>query len=238
MKEYNKVNHVKRELGSADSKVEEVMQEELRLQKVTSKPVKKVKRGIIERGVVALIGPDGLPKVSKQVFSEVVGPAIKNMAFDALNNGLRMLIFKDDNYYSRQPDRYGSRTTGWDPNRHTNYGSAYRGSRTHTAASPRKDERPARPTYEPGQAQSLSNGSIVYDYTLESREDATRVLDALRDNCYKYGKVKVANYYELIGIPTVYTDNNFGWLWDDIEHVRIRPARGEFVLELPPVTEL
>lgn len=234
-KEYNKIPQVQREIGAREDTVEEVA--DVKLQKVVSVPAKKVKKGLVERAVVAIIGPDGIPRVSKQVMSEIVGPSIRNLAFDAISNGLRMLILKDD--YSRTDYTQGRPYQGGWGNQQTNYRSAYRGSRSSFASGTRKEEEPrVHAALEPGQAQALTHGAIILDYNLESREDAQRVLNALRDNCYQYGKVKVANYYELIGVPTVYTDNNFGWLWDDIEHVFIRPARGGFTLQFPPISAM
>ena len=230
VKEYHKVSHVNQDVTRVDEKEVNAVVEEAKLEAVVKRP-KKAKKGVMERMVVALIGPDGLPKVSKYVAKDIIGPAAKNMLFDALSNGLQMLIFKDQPYNGGQRRDYGG---GYARNS-TNYGGAYRSSRTSgRQVSTRKAEEPEY-VNDPNQAQVLSHGTILDDYILNTQIDAINVLDAMKDYAAKYGRVKVANYYELIGIPTVYTDNNFGWHWDSIERTRIKAARGGYVIDFAPV---
>lgn len=228
VKEYDKVAQVKREVKAAE--VEEQVEQEIKLAKVVNKSPKKVKKGLIERTVVALIGPDGLPAVGRYVTKEIVGPAVKNIIFDSFTNGLRMLVFKDDPGQQYRGTYYGGGYANQGRGA-TNYANRYRQG---SSASPRKED--VRDwAVDPDQAQPLTNGTILQDWVLERQDDAVRVHEALREIAYKYNKVKVANYYELIGVNTVYTDNNFGWGWDDIDRVRIRAVRGGYILELPPV---
>ena len=48
-------------------------------------------------------------------------------------------------------------------------------------------------------------------YVLNSREEAEEVLENLRNILTDYGSVTVADYKELIGITSTFTENKLGW---------------------------
>lgn len=234
-KEYHKVRTqtIKRVQEPTTSSAEP-QDVEYRPDAVVSQP-KKVKKGLFERMVVGMIGPDGLPAVGRYVSSEVIGPAVKNMLVDTVINGIQMLVFKDNNQqYNRMANRDSAR-----------YGSAYSTKNTRTSDY-QSNYKPSKQNYKagsrindwsnvPGQAQQLGIGVIVQDWAVADRMDSQKVLNALNDIAYQYGTVSVRDYYDLLGVPAVYTDNAYGWRWDDLQRVRVRTTREGFVLDLPPV---
>lgn len=234
VKEYNKVATKPAVIKNKEDETIDVVEQVTMTKLVKGKP-KKVKKGLMERMVIGLIGPDGLPRVADHVRKEIIGPTMKNMIYESLSNGLRMLVFRNEpTNYRGGPTNYGGG--------YTNYNSRYGGARstgyathTGTSSSVRKDPTPAVDPRNPDQVQKLYNGTILQGWALESHNDAVLALQALKDNAYEYGKVSVANYYEVLGLPTSYTDFNFGWNWDDVEHVDIRMSHGEYFLQLPPV---
>lgn len=229
MTKYNKVAKRVAEPKTVEPEEVEIERE---VKRVVKKKVKPVKKGLMERMVVALIGPDGLPAVGRYVSSEVVGPAIKNMLVDTVVNGIQMLVFKDSAPQGRKPTNYYSNTGTT-----KTYTSAYKGASTYQRAQGVARTETKRSTWasEPGQAQQLGVGIVLQDWAVDDRADAENVLNALRDIGYDYGIARVREYYDLMGIPAVYTDNNYGWSFDSLNRVRIRTTRDGFVLDLPPV---
>jgi hypothetical protein len=75
----------------------------------------------------------------------------------------------------------------------------------------------------------------VDEYIIEERYDAARVLTTLTENAEVYGSVSVADYYDLIGVATRYTDNTYGWTMESITQASIVPIRGGYVIKFPPV---
>src|SRR5699024_4118090 len=73
---------------------QEVKKEESRekKEKVIQGSVKVKKRGLVERFVIAFLGPDGLPTVTRHVNREIVMPAVKNVFLKSVNTGLEMLV--------------------------------------------------------------------------------------------------------------------------------------------------
>lgn len=226
MTEYNKIakrvmrpdskEEMKREIAEAPSKYKSIT-------KAT-----KSKKPLMERLVVALIGPDGLPAVGRYVAHEVVGPAVKNMLVDTVTNGIQMLVFKDGTKVQPRTSRNYSSST------YREASSSYRKSSRSTYVVPESPV-PVTSTYN---HQELSRGVLLWDYAIPTREEARNVIEALQDIGYEYGIVKVREYYDLIGHNTVYTDNNFGWTFDMLERLRIRTVREGFVIDLPPIQEV
>lgn len=234
-KKYNKVEpNQKKAKQEVDANEIAEQVKEVQAQRVVKNAPKKTKKGLIERATIALIGPDGLPRVGRYISKEVLAPAVKDFLWSSIQTAASMLIFKNDDpgYRGYEQQRnfnsYSSRPQGHT----TNYrGVSSRPSNVHRDDRDRRDDR----YRDPEQAQQLRPGTILADWVLQTRDDAVRVHEALRDLAYQYSKVKVGNYYELIGVSTVYTDYDYGWAWDDIENVRIKPVRNGFILELPPI---
>lgn len=219
---YNKVevkNNMK--VNEEDLKVDDRKS----LEKVVSAEPVKVKKGLMSRLVTGVLGPEGLPGIGQYVSEEIIVPAIKNIIVDAVTSGINMVMYGGNGPSPRNVHRPTHRSpyhnySGQVHRPTTNYTSRY------TSEQPPPSERMSRPR------QGLE------DYILEHRDDAAHVLTSLQENANMYGSVSIADYYDLIGVDSAYTDNNYGWTFESITHTNIRPVRGGYVIKFPPVEVL
>lgn len=222
-KDYNKIE-VKDNMKINEESEEEVAQKEKKqLDKVVAAEPKKVKKSLIGRLVTGVVGPDGLPGIGSYVNEEIVKPAIKNIIVDAVTSGINMVMYGERGGAPRgggyRPNITGGR--GYTPR--TNYGSNYRATHSH-GPDVQPSERIARPAKQG-----------VEEYIIEDRHDASQVLVTLTEQADMYDTVSVADYYDLIGVPSKYTDNNYGWTIDSMSRASIIPVRGGYIIKFPPV---
>lgn len=195
-------------------------EEKIQLDKIVSTEPKKVKRGLFGRLVTGLVGPDGLPGIGSYVNEEIVKPAIKNIIVDAVTSGINMVMYGEKGGPHRGGYRpHSSSRHNYAPR--TNYGSNYR---SNSASDAQPAERIARPSRQG-----------VEEYIINDRHDASQVLVSLTEYADRYDAVSVADYYDLIGAPSKYTDNNYGWTIDTITRASILPVRGGYIIKFPPV---
>lgn len=199
----------------------EVLKEKKDIKSVVSEKPTKVKRGLLSRLVTGIVGPDGLPGVGTYVNEEIIKPAIKNIIVDGVTSGINMIMYGEKggpNRGGRTPYSGGGRSN-YRPT--TNYGANYRSSSVD----------PVQPERVP--ARAVSQG--VEEYLIADRYDASHVLTTLTESADMYGSVSVADYYDSIGVPSKYTDNNYGWTIDSIVKAVIVPVRGGYVIKFPSV---
>lgn len=188
---------------------------------VSTKPT-KVKKSLIGRLVSGVVGPEGIPSIGAYVNEEIVKPAIKNIIVDAVTSGINMVMYGERGGNPRGGSRhvpYSGGRQNYRPN--TNYGSNYKSSSQEPAPSERLVTRTSRHGVE--------------EYIIADRHDAADVLVTLTENADRYDSVSVADYYDLIGVASQYTDNNHGWRLDAISRATILPVRGGYVIKFPPV---
>lgn len=185
----------------------------------------KQKKGFGSKIATAVFGPDGLPSVGHYLAQDVLIPAIKDLIVSSVQNGISAMVYgKDQNPNKTNYSGYRSYRGGYSPNR-TNYSGSY----------------------HPGPANSTSNGTTYRkesragsfnseDYVLRSRQETLDVLDQLRDQIENYGWTSLADFFDLVGIDTNYTDNNYGW--SDLSNATITVARGGYTLRLPRLEPL
>lgn len=214
---YNSIN-AKDNMVVSDG-IETVKEERKSLDKVIDIQPKKVKKNLGSRLIHGILGPEGLPGIGSYVSEEIIVPAIKNIIVDAVTSGINMVMYGESK--SQGPRQYG-RTP------YNSYGSSPRPTVNYTSRYTNQQPEPSavRP-------RNLRQG--VEEYIIESREDAAHVLTTLTEQADMYGSVSIADYYDLIGIPSEYTDNNYGWVMETIVHTNVRPVRGGYVIKFPPV---
>lgn len=112
------------------------------------------------------------------------------------------------------------------------YGDAGKGkvnySKTSTA-SYRQNNGPRN--YSQESTKSDTDGVV-----LASRTDAIAVLNQLRDTIADYERATVADYYDLVGISSNFTDNNFGWT--NLDSAYVSATRGGYTIILPKARAL
>lgn len=215
-KKYNNIQPSKVEV------VEEVTEVDVKktLEKVVTIQPKKVKKSLIGRLVSGVVGPDGVSGIGEFVNEEIVKPAIKNIIVDAVTSGINMIMYGERGGVSRGNRNYSgySRPQGSTPQK-TNYSSQY------TRHNPEPIKRP----------NERNNRHTVEEYLIEDRYEASNVLTTLISHAELYGNVSLADYYDLIGVVTAYTDHQYGWVFESITRATIITVRGGFVIKFPPL---
>jgi hypothetical protein len=78
------------------------------------------------------------------------------------------------------------------------------------------------------QARSRHNFDEI---VLDQRAEAEEVIDRLFDVVNRYESATVADLYELVGLSSTHTDNNWGWT--DLTGAGVSRIRGGYLLDLP-----
>lgn len=228
-KDYNKVP-VKNNM-QVEQEVEVIADQEdnrPKLQSVVSASPKKVKRSLFSRLISGIVGPEGASSIGGYVNQEIIKPAIKNIIVDAVTSGINMVMYGDRGV----PSRGGGQGNMYRPR--TNYSGNY-------STRPSSERSYSRePISEPRPTTALANTSRygVDEYLIADRYDASHVLTTLTECADRYGMVSIADYYDLIKVPSNFTDNSYGWTHEAILAARILPVRGGYIIKFPPVTVL
>lgn len=154
-----------------------------------------------------------LKSVLRYVGSEVLLPAARNMIVDASSKGVERMMYGESAVHRR---RY---THGPGPR------ITYNSPISRAAAQPR-DNIPRH------QMNRANKTKAQKEFILQSREEAELVLERLGDIIDAYEFASVGDLHELLGEPTTYVDNKWGWIFiGDANVVQIREG---FLLDLPP----
>lgn len=94
----------------------------------------------------------------------------------------------------------------------------------------------SRRNYSSGGNRSR-NGYDFDDIVIDNRGEAEEVLDRMEEIIATYGLVSVADFYELVGVPSNYTDNNYGW--SNLRNAYVDRLRdGGYIIKLPRAFQL
>ena len=223
-KNYNEIEVKNNMKVENEEEVTATVSEKKDLKKVVSTQPKKVKKGLVSRLVTGVLGPEGLPSIGSYVNDEIVKPAIKNIIVDAVTSGINMIMYGEKGGPRTGGYGGGYRPNGYQPSNYrprTNYTSQYNSQQPTPQTHYEPNIRPARYGVE--------------DYIIADRYDAAQVLNTLVESADMYDSVSVADYYDLIGVPSKYTDNSYGWTIDSISRASVVPVRGGYVIKFPPV---
>lgn len=210
MKEYNKVKQEpNKPEENEESKQQPVVDSKPHKVVAQARPVRK---NLFTRVGHAIFGPEGLKGVGKYVGTEIVAPAIKGVIVDSVVASINTIIYGSDAPRTRSstPRSYGG---------YTNYSRQYGGAPTTRTGSQHN--------------RTVMAANRIQEYELPDRQQANDVLTSLREIADKYSAVSVADYYESIGVPVEYTDNNYGWELRDLDAARVRSTPQGFIIELP-----
>lgn len=197
----------------------EDMVEKKPMKSIVSAAPKKAKKNLIGRLVGGVLGPDGAAGIGEYVVEEIVKPAVKNLIVDSVTSGINKLMYGERGGGYQRP--YGTNRPYGGGYQRTNYSSRY------TQHNPEPVNRPEN--------RATRGGYRVEEYIIDSRQDAANVLVTLTENADMYNTVSVADYYDCIGVASVYTDNDYGWTIDSITRATIIPVRTGYVIKFPPV---
>lgn len=191
--------------------------EKKKLEKVVSGKVVQRNRSLGRRFHDTFLGGDSR-SVGQYIVMDVLVPATKDMIHDVITSYVERMLFPDSRGPARRRPSGGLSSN----NSRINYSAA-------SSSSIRRDPR------EEHRSRSVSSASRSrHDFgeiVLEQRVEAQEVLDRMIDQVRDYGSVSVADLYDMLDITSEFTDNKWGWV--DLDNARIRPSRGEYLLELP-----
>ena len=191
-------------------KIKKEEPETRKLAKVTTGVVKKQKKGFMRRIAGTFLEEDG-KSVGNYVMYDVIIPAIKNLVGDMVVGGVEMFLGGEKK--GRNTRREGGRSV-------TSYGKFYK-------QSDRERKYEKRTISDVGRSRHQFN-----DIVMETRGEAEEVLSLLVDLTIDYDGATVADFYDLVGVESTYTDRKYGW--DDLRGVAIGRVRGGgYVINFP-----
>jgi len=143
-------------------------------------------------------------------------PAARNLIVDASTKGIERMIYGESAMRRRGIGAPGPRVTYNSPINRGGYS-------------------PSRPpSITPGESRSPRHS--LNDFILSSREEAELVLERMNDIIDTYEVVSVADLNELVGFPTSFVDNKWGWIY--LGDVQIRQIREGYLLDLPSAEQI
>ena len=166
-------------------------------------------------------------KLSKAIFAEdvkdvkaylvwdVLIPAFKDTLSDVFKKGIDAILFGDSK--PRNVQRNGSSSK-------ISYSSYYE----------REKERNGKKLVHGPYSQIRYNQRAVHEFSdlvFDRRDDAENVLDQLVELTMNYGVASVADFYEMAGVKSEYTDEKYGW--GELSEARVERVRNGYILRLP-----
>jgi len=182
---------------------------------VTTAETVRRKRGLGHKFKDTFFGGDSRGAVEFVILGIMI-PAVKDMMFDALTEGVRYRIYGD----SRVRRGASSGYSGLGQATYNNY--------TSYSTPPTKAQQQAHPSLSRGaQARHDLSGLVI-----PTRIDAQEVIDQMFEILSRHGSVNVAELYELVDIRPSHTDVKWGWT--SLLGAKAVPRRGGgFMLDLP-----
>ena len=176
-----------------------------------------VKKPSIFREIVGYAIHEEIEPRSRELMRNVVTGAF-NMINDAMVKGVDKLIYPDGD----APKRVTRSNDISDYHPHTNYS-------TTVIKSDGKTQR-----------ESInSRSSIDVNYIwVDTEQDAKQIIGTLIEEIDNYGKAKVSTLYDMVKIPTNFTDFKFGWTKDDVKSIGYYRDRGKYFIDLPKPTDI
>lgn len=153
---------------------------------------------------------------ARYIAADVLLPAFRNLMYDTITEGGRQIIFGASQAARRRQPEYRPRTQYNNP-----------------LIRPGRDPREQR-AYLPDQPPHSVVRTTKYevnDIIIPLRTDAEMVLERLLDIISQFEVASVADFYELLNLPSSYVDNSWGWTF--LNNVEIRQIREGYLIDLP-----
>lgn len=147
---------------------------------------------------------------ARYVGAVVILPAIRNLVFDSGSEALRRVIFPETERQMRRDARG------------PNYSPKINYQRPQMLQDPRGvSPRHVNPVDRPR----------LDEVILVQRAEAESVVEALIDLVDKYNFASVADLWDLLGQPSTYVDNSWGWT--NLSNITIKQIREGYLIEFP-----
>lgn len=195
-----------------------------------NKPKTKPKsEAIIQKDHVTVKKQSAWQKAKRRIFEEegkelkgyiiddVLIPSIKEVISNIVSNGVDILLYGEVKHIGqRKPTIFGGTSRFGN---YINYGS--------TAS------RPSIINNRNGVApdSTVRRNLSLDDFLFDTKKDANDILDTMSTILIDYGIVTVADLYDLCGLSTPYTYNNYGW--KDLSTAGVSLTPSGYLLNLP-----
>lgn len=187
------------------------------VEKVITGEVVRTKPSLGKRFAATFMGGDAKTAWSSVVF-DVLVPAMKDMATDAVTQGIERMIYGDG-----APRGRGRSTSRFGTGTYTSYNRISSAARQ--GPTPRSDE-PQRTL-----SRRARGAHQFDDIVLETRAEAEQVLDRLFDLIDNYDMATVNDLYDLVGVTGAFTDEKWGWV--DLRGTKVVRHRDGYLIDLP-----
>ena len=201
--------------NSRDRKVREPKEPEKKIEKVTVGVVARRKKPLSKRFAEVFVADDA-QSVGHYILFDILIPAAKDVIADVVSQSIERTLFGGA--------RSTSRRTGLRPGGSSSHVSYNRYSSTPPWNRDRREERP--------QVSRRARSSHDFDeIILATRGEAEEVIDRLFDLISRYEQATVSDLYELVGLPSNFTDEKWGWT--DIRGAGVTRISNGYLLDLP-----
>ena len=177
-------------------------EERPKINKVVSGTVKRSKNSGSKLADVFI--SEDVSNVKNYILMDVIVPAVKKAISDVITNGIDMLL------YGSNGRTNANRSTASTISYNRYYG---------------RDDHPR--ISDPVQTSRYSYDTI----TLTTRGEAEEVLARMDEIIDTYKMVRVADFYDLVGVTGNYTDNKYGWT--NIRNAEVVRVRDGYRIKLP-----
>ncbi len=177
---------------------------EKKFEKVTTGKVVAKEKNDIQKVASMFIAED-LRTVRDHIIKDVAIPSLKNVIVDLVWKSINMVMFGDDRPRTPSGTNYAN-TSRVSYNQYSN--------RNNTART------------------AVATPINYQDVIFSSRGDAEEVLSQMADAVATYGSVSVADFYDLVGMTSNYTDNKYGW-YEIQGRAYVQPVSGGYIIRLP-----
>ena len=188
-----------------------------KIEKVTTGPVIRRKKPLGKRFMETFVGADA-KSVWSFVALDVLIPAAKDMAADAVSQGIERMLFGEA--------RSSSRRTGHRPGGSNGFVSYNRYSSGGVNVPVHRREESSR--HISHRARASHNFDEII---LATRVEAEEAIDRMFDLLSRYEAVSVADLYGIIDVSSEYTDRDWGWT--DLRGAGVTRVRSGYLLDLP-----
>ena len=176
--------------------------------KVVTGTIVRKKKAIWDKFAEAFFGDDAKTVIS-YIWWDVLIPAAKDTIVDMVTTGLKMTFYGEAGGDRTRRDRNKS---------YISYSSFYKDRD--------RDRRIERQEPLRNRARHKFDDVII-----ESRAEAEDVLSSLVDQIENYDVATVADFYDLVGLSTEFTDNKYGW--KNLSQATVNRVQDGYILVVP-----
>lgn len=193
---------------------------------IEKKEIKQIANPV-EHKKGSIVG-ETLKTTGSYLLTDILWPAIKDTIVEMVKSGIEMIAYGESRP-ARGIRRKGTRS-------YYDYSASYR----YPDRPSYRDRYDDEPPFDRSESEYRANSPYRFrNYVIRDRREAEMILEQMGDLMEEYGVVTVNDLYEMMGVDTVYTDVNFGWV--SLENFRegcIKQVRGGYILNFPKPKEI